>query len=794
MLFFCLSYNVLAKKNSNKDNSNSQYFEIDSIKTKLSKFGNDTNRIKYLLVLSEKYSQFNNDSSYSYANQAYGLSKRLKWEKGIGYSYFWLGKVYLENSDIKKSQEFFDKSIQIARKLNLFDLTANNLNSIGSIHLINRKVDEAKKYFEEALVVINKTNDKIILSRINNNLGRLYEKNGDYETALKHYQDALKNSESINYYVGMSRILTNMGNVSKSIYKYSQALDYYTRSIEISEKSDDKMGILNNLISIASLYDDTEDFDNAIKYYQKALTINKSYNNKYIFSKLYQNLGNTYKNTSKFNLSIESYKKSLIYINELNDFISMSSTLNSIAGVYLDTKNYKQAMDYYNQALEINEKLSNNQGIFLNYANIGKIYSLIAVNEKKDSLQKNQLLRKSIEFQIKALEGFNSVGLLIEEFKTLIVLASTYKALNDYENAYYCQLDAHLISDSVKKLEMEKEFEIKKSKIELKNKSLEIELKEKELTILEKDSKYQKTVRNSLIGVIFLVLVITTIIIYFLQKNRKINKLLNEKNEIISYKNNELIELNAEKDKYLEQINKELKIADRYVQSLIPQPYDDNNFTTFWSFVPSSRLGGDSFGYHWIDNNNFAIYLLDVCGHGIHSALHSVSIINILKNQKLNNVDFKKPEQVLYELNNTFQMSEYENLFFTMWYGVIKLDTKELVYSGAGHPPAFLFSSDQIIKLQSDNFIIGGIKDYKYISKTINLQEDSIIYLYSDGVYEVEKSNGNMMDLEELLEYLKQRKDLSNNEVKGLLNFIKNISKKELLDDDFSILKILIKK
>jgi sigma-B regulation protein RsbU (phosphoserine phosphatase) len=41
-------------------------------------------------------------------------------------------------------------------------------------------------------------------------------------------------------------------------------------------------------------------------------------------------------------------------------------------------------------------------------------------------------------------------------------------------------------------------------------------------------------------------------------------------------------------------------------------------------------LGGDSFGYHWIDDDHFAVYLLDVSGHGWGAALLSVSVINVL--------------------------------------------------------------------------------------------------------------------------------------------------------------------
>ena len=89
-----------------------------------------------------------------------------------------------------------------------------------------------------------------------------------------------------------------------------------------------------------------------------------------------------------------------------------------------------------------------------------------------------------------------------------------------------------------------------------------------------------------------------------------------------------------------------------------------------WRFVPSTQLGGDSFGYHWIDGDHFAVYLLDVSGHGVGASLLSVSALNVLRSQSLHNTDFRDPAQVLERLNATFKMEQQDNRYFTIWYGV----------------------------------------------------------------------------------------------------------------------------
>jgi len=74
----------------------------------------------------------------------------------------------------------------------------------------------------------------------------------------------------------------------------------------------------------------------------------------------------------------------------------------------------------------------------------------------------------------------------------------------------------------------------------------------------------------------------------------------------------QLRELNEQKDQYLSIINSDLDKASKYVNSLLPDKVDIPQLKISWKIVPSTKLGGDSFGYHWIDKEHLAIYMLDV--------------------------------------------------------------------------------------------------------------------------------------------------------------------------------------
>ena len=65
-----------------------------------------------------------------------------------------------------------------------------------------------------------------------------------------------------------------------------------------------------------------------------------------------------------------------------------------------------------------------------------------------------------------------------------------------------------------------------------------------------------------------------------------------------------------------------------------------------WLFEPCSKLGGDAFGYGPIAGGKFVIYNLDVSGHGAGAAMHSVAVMNLLRQRALPNTDVNDPVQV----------------------------------------------------------------------------------------------------------------------------------------------------
>ena len=106
-----------------------------------------------------------------------------------------------------------------------------------------------------------------------------------------------------------------------------------------------------------------------------------------------------------------------------------------------------------------------------------------------------------------------------------------------------------------------------------------------------------------------------------------------------------------------EALNAELAGAVDYVMSLLPRPITEERISADWFMTTSVQLGGDGLGYHWIDSDRFAFYLLDVSGHGVKSALLAVSIIDTLRTCGLADTDWNDPGAVLRALNRVLLLA-----------------------------------------------------------------------------------------------------------------------------------------
>jgi PAS domain S-box-containing protein len=233
----------------------------------------------------------------------------------------------------------------------------------------------------------------------------------------------------------------------------------------------------------------------------------------------------------------------------------------------------------------------------------------------------------------------------------------------------------------------------------------------------------------------------------------------------------------------------ELAEAATYVRSLLPPPLVGGAIETNWCYLPCSHLGGDGFGHHWLDSDTLAVYLLDVSGHGVGSALLSISVLNVLRTQLLAATDFHDPSAVLEGLNRAFPMDRNNEKYFTIWYGVYKQSTRTLSFASGGHHAAVLVTDDiKEMALQTRGAVVGVVPDLVYRTACIQIPARAELYLFSDGVYEIARPDGTWQTWDEFCEYLAKDRP----PIEAIVKRMREMHGVEEFEDDFSLLKMTL--
>jgi sigma-B regulation protein RsbU (phosphoserine phosphatase) len=231
----------------------------------------------------------------------------------------------------------------------------------------------------------------------------------------------------------------------------------------------------------------------------------------------------------------------------------------------------------------------------------------------------------------------------------------------------------------------------------------------------------------------------------------------------------------AEQNANLNSLNEKLGLAYRAIQSelqaasalqlsLLPTISNIHpSFCLDWLVLPSNFLAGDNLNYFMMQERYLIFYHLDVAGHGIPSALLSVTLNQLLSPQPGSpmvrfdpQLELKRivpPVDVVSELNRRFQPQG--DGYFTMIYGVLDTETREIRFCQAGHPSPLLISTDKTATAVGDGgFPVGLWPDMTYEETTLKLSPGERLVLYSDGFLECLSVAGVAYSVEQLQQLL----------------------------------------
>ena len=203
-----------------------------------------------------------------------------------------------------------------------------------------------------------------------------------------------------------------------------------------------------------------------------------------------------------------------------------------------------------------------------------------------------------------------------------------------------------------------------------------------------------------------------------------------------------LRKINAEKAR----TDSELKVANQIQQSMLPKEYLHHDFVDICgSLVPARQVGGDLFDYLIRDEKLF-FCIGDVSGKGAPAAMLMAVTHGLFRSAAARD---SNPARIMQNINEVSCQSNEAGMFVTMFIGVLDLPTGHLRYCDAGHDAPFIMNNGQLSMLDVDPHLpVGVFDDTKYVVQELEIQPESTLFLYTDGLTEAKNAERKQFGLE----------------------------------------------
>jgi len=186
-------------------------------------------------------------------------------------------------------------------------------------------------------------------------------------------------------------------------------------------------------------------------------------------------------------------------------------------------------------------------------------------------------------------------------------------------------------------------------------------------------------------------------------------------------------------------IQHDLNIAREIQSSILPKDFpafpDRKEFDIYATMNAAKFIGGDFYDFFLISDDELGFIVGDVSGKGVPAAIFMAVSKTLLKANAMQRLS---PDQCLQYVNNLLCQESVDSMFVTVFYGILNLKTGLLTYSNGGHNPPYIISKDRGVVMieKTGDFVLGGIEDLNYHSKTIQINPGESIFVFSDGVSE----------------------------------------------------------
>ncbi|MBP3856678.1 MAG: PP2C family protein-serine/threonine phosphatase [Ruminiclostridium sp.] len=223
----------------------------------------------------------------------------------------------------------------------------------------------------------------------------------------------------------------------------------------------------------------------------------------------------------------------------------------------------------------------------------------------------------------------------------------------------------------------------------------------------------------------------------------------------------------AELDRYIgevrmvttekERIGAELDMAARIQASQLPATFpafpERTEFDIYASMDPAKEVGGDFYDFFLVDDDHLALVIADVSGKGVPAALFMMASKILIANYASIG---GTPADILSKVNERICERDNDNMFVTVWLGILEISTGKLTTANAGHEYPAIKKAREQFELTKDKhgLFIGAMAGVKYKEYEIQLEKGDTLFVYTDGVPEATNAAGKLFGNERMIDAL----------------------------------------
>lgn len=201
-------------------------------------------------------------------------------------------------------------------------------------------------------------------------------------------------------------------------------------------------------------------------------------------------------------------------------------------------------------------------------------------------------------------------------------------------------------------------------------------------------------------------------------------------------------------------LQQELDIAREIQRAMLPKAFPARaEVEIFGAMIPAKEIGGDFYDFFVLDEHRVGVAIADVSGKGVPAALFMAIAKTLLRATAL----FRAaPGACLAKLNDLLCENNDQELFVTVFYGILDSRNGQFRYANGGHNPPLHIRADGVVTpLPMTGGLALAILDHRdYAEAVMNLAAGDSLYFYTDGVTEAMDSDGVEFTAQRLIQLL----------------------------------------